>query len=260
MKKLGVVSSAIIIMIAIAVLGFGFLNQSLAGNGNVCDKVNLTEHLPVPASFYTVVDKKEAHGLCQMILKMKSHRGERLISVYATKDFVIAGEMFVNKHQSAAEKINSIKNKQFKKKFSLFKGELEQVAVAPYRPEKANKKVLYYVTDPLCPYCEMGKKQLKNLADKYHYTVKLVWFPVHGPKSKEKIASFVCNKKTFNDYLSGDYGTDTWTETCPEGRKFVEDSKILAQKLGVNGAPVFITSDGEMVVGANIKKVRDILK
>ena len=256
MKKLGF--SVLVLVSLFLIIGIPQVSRSTG----VCDNIDLTKHVPIPP--YTVVSKKpiQGHNLCEMILKVKNRgmNGYSYVLVYAAKDFVIAGEMFKNHHQVSREEIDEIKSKEFSKTFKQYKPRLERMVAAVYKPNKAGKRYLYFITDPLCSYCEVAKKQLKSLADEYHYTVKLVWFPVHGLKSKEKIASFICNRKTFDDYLNGNYGIETWTEVCPEGRKFVEDSKILVQKLGINGTPTFITDSGDLILGLDTRRIEKLLR
>jgi len=72
-------------------LGFLLSYEAFAG---VCNEVNeelLQKHAPIPP--YKVVSKREVKGLCELILNINGD----LVPVYATKDFILAGEMFSNR-------------------------------------------------------------------------------------------------------------------------------------------------------------------
>lgn len=227
-------------------------------SADVCDGINLTTHVPIPP--YTVVSKKpvKGHNLCEMILKIKTRgmNGYTYVPVYAAKDFVIAGEMFKNRHQISQEEINKLKSQEFSKTFKQYQPQLEKLTAAVYQPDKAGKRYLYFITDPLCSYCNTAKKQIRDLAEKYDFSVKTVFFPVHGKSSRSKISSFICGHKTYNDYLNNNFGNKT---ACEAGDKYLSRSVELGVKLGVNGTPTFITDNGDLVPGLDTRKVAKLM-
>lgn len=252
LKKLGFFVS----VLAGLFLVMGLPQISRSGSTNVCDGVeDITKHVPIPLP-YTVVSKRPIHGLCEMILKVKTlGNASSLISVYAAKDFVIVGGMFVKKQQITIKRINKVKKQEFAKVFTSHHTELENLVVVTYKPAKTGKRYLYFITDPLCSYCNTAKKQIKDLAEKYNFSVKTVFLPVHG-KSKSKISAFICGHKTYNDYLNNHYGNQTG---CEAGDEYLSKSVELGIKLGISGTPTFVTDNGDLVPGLDTRKVEKLM-
>lgn len=226
---------------------------------NACSNVEniIANHVPIPP--YTVVSKTpiKGHNLCAVILKIKKLRagGYNFVPVFVSKDFVIAGEMFKNHHQITLEKIRKLKNQEFSKTFKKYKPLLKKLVAATYKPANASKRYVYFISDPLCPYCNMAKKRIKDLADKYNFSVKVVFFPVHGKPAENKISTFVCGHKTYNNYLNSNFGS----KTCKAGEKYISQSIKTGMKLGVNGTPTFITDNGNVVLGLNVRKIEKLM-
>jgi thiol:disulfide interchange protein DsbC len=57
-------------------------------------------------------------------------------------------------------------------------------------------RVLYYVTDPQCPYCKTGEEDLKKMAaqGKVHVRFLLLLLDFHKA-AKEQSISVICDKK-----------------------------------------------------------------
>jgi thiol:disulfide interchange protein DsbC len=216
----------------------GILAGSTALAG-VCDGITdsvLRKHAPIPP--YQVMSKREINGLCEMILNING----QFVPIYATKDFILAGEMFSGRKQITQEQIAKLKKEQFKK----LKKEIDSFTATVYKPENAKGKVLYFITDPDCPYCNRFKKTVKEFADKNGITVKLVFFPLPFHKGADRKAeSFICEGKTFEDYLKDSYGS----KTCEEGQKKIRKMLILAREAGIRGTPTFITENGKVITG-----------
>lgn len=228
-------------LVLLGVISFSF--------ANVCNEVNLRNHLPALPSNVKIISKKEKYGLCEIVLKDKN----QYVIIYATKDFVLFGDL-IRYGKSETQKLLAELRKE---KFKEIRKELDEVVATAYRPVKKPKAVLYFISDPDCPYCNAVKDKVKELADKYGVEVKLVWFPLPFHKGADKKAeSFICSNKTFKDYLEGDFGQ----KSCETGRKKVEKSLKLVQELGVNGTPTFFLDDGTMVVGANVKALETAIK
>jgi thiol:disulfide interchange protein DsbC len=213
----------------------------------VCDEVKLSDHVPVPP--HTVESVREIFGLCEMILNING----QLIPVYATKDFIISGEMFSFKRQITKEKMDDVRARSIKKVLSKI-GSIKYVS---YKPEGAKKdRYFYFISDPDCPFCNRVKARVKELADKYRYEIRLIWFPLpFHREAKPKAVSFLCENRTYEDYLRDSYGS----KACEEGEKEVEKSLRILRDY-VRGTPTFIFPDGEVVVGADTKRLEEVMK
>jgi thiol:disulfide interchange protein DsbC len=225
-------------------LVIGSLVGSFAFAG-VCDEVDLSKHLPFLPEAVKVVEKRDVFSLCEMVLK---DRGG-YFTVYGTKDYVIVGNLISMGKSVSNERVMEVQSKAIKEKLS----DLRALAATVYG---SGQKEVFFVSDPDCPYCNGIKRKVKELADKNGYKVYLLWFPlpIH-PKAKEKAISFVCEKRTYEDYLADAYGKSV----CSEGVSKVEKTLEVFNGL-VNATPSFIFSDGKIVVGGNPKLLEEEMK
>ncbi len=211
----------------------------------VCDEVDLKRHLPFLPEGVEVVEKREVYSLCEMVLK---DRGG-YFTVYGTKDYVIVGNLISMGRSISNESVMEVQSKVIKEKLS----ELRALAATVYG---GGQKEVFFVSDPDCPYCNGIKRKVKELADKNGYRVYLLWFPLPmHPKAKEKAISFICEKRTYEDYLADAYGKSV----CPEGAAKVEKTLEVLSGL-VNATPTFIFSDGRIVVGGNPRLLEEEMR
>ena len=234
----------------ILVLFFLFISQSV--RGGVCENVDLKRHVPIPPP-YKVVSKREVHGLCEIILE--DPRG-RMVSVYASPDFVIVGRMFVDGRQISIERFRDIRISEIKEKFKSLKTEVDKVAAITYRPKNA-KGTVYIFTDPVCPFCQRAEKFIKDWLGNHKIEFKIVFFPVHLPKGKNKAIEAVCKHLDLATYLEGKWGSEE--KLCEEGKKLIDKSIEISRKIGIRGVPAFISDEGEVVQGFDTKRLKTLL-
>lgn len=102
-------------------------------------------------------------------------------------------------------------------------------------------RILYYVTDPQCPYCKRGVEDLKKLAEAGNIQVRFLLFPLQSHKgAKEQCVSVVCDQKGLADFESGYRSKNQ----CEEGGMLVDATLDLLKKKGINATPTYIFSDG----------------
>lgn len=210
---------------------------------SVCKGINLNENVPMPP--YRIMSERNVYGLCEMILDIRG----QLVPVYATKNFVIAGEMFSRRTQVTERQIRKVKSAILKSKFNEAKKDLNSLVVARFNPKA--KKYVYFIVDPLCPYCEAAKSKLEKLAAKHNFGIRLVFFPVHGAPAVKDIEGFICSHKTFKDYINDDFGN----KTCKQGEDYIDKSISINRRLMVNGTPTIITYKGDFILGYQPKKI-----
>jgi len=235
-------------------IGALFLAQTALAGSNPCTGLDIPaikKHVPLPPA--KIISKRPIDNVCEIILSIN---GE-MVPIYATQDYVIAGEMFKDHRQITVEELNKLKVKNF----SQFKPEIEKNVFAVLKPASGKpKKVVYMFTDPVCPYCHFAESQLINLANKYNAEFKLILFGVHGENSTKKAVEAICRHLTAKEYLKGDWRKeDAEKYQCKAGKEQYKNTILLAQKLGINGVPTFYTEDGQMIVGANIPKLTAVL-
>ena len=222
----------------------------LAGIGysGVCD-FDLKTHLPNIPPSAEVVEKREVHGLCEIVV---SHPMGEVI-FYGKKDFLILGNMIVKGRDITSERISKRRSALFKKHHR----DLEKLVGLTYGKGKG-QSYFYFISDPDCPYCQAVKRGVRELADKHRWTVKVVWYPlpIH-PGADKKAESFICEKKTYDDYIKDNWGS----KECKEGKEKVKKALELLQKLRIGGTPTFIFPDGSMVMGADLDRLEhEIIK
>ena len=230
-------------------------STSFCKTASVCKGITietLRKHVPIPPA--EIISMRPVHGLCEIILDIN---GE-YTPVYATKNFVIAGEVFENRTQVTQNKISELKAKQFGK----LKNEVEKVVAFSYKPSRKPEHTIYMFTDPVCPFCGRAESQIKQVADKFNAELKVIFFPVHIPVGRDKAIEAICRKLTLEQYLKKDWERENKTDhyQCERGKKIVNESSTLARKLGIRGVPTFFTGNGKKIVGANMRQLESVLK
>jgi len=196
--------------------------------------------------------------VCSIIMQVQTPTGQsQFVPLFTLGDKgIIIGTLFQNKQNVTGTELMTIQQQAAAKNFESVKGELNSVAIATYKPAKTNGKILYAFVDPLCPFCHSAESKLQKLADESHYTVKIIPFIVHGQQASDKIASFICSKLSFADYVKGNFGT---AKTCPQAEELLAKAQKIDSTLGLTGTPTFFTSDGKMIVGADESQLKQVL-
>lgn len=224
--------------IVLATAGLGF--------AGVCDEGLLKEHLPFIPQNLRIVSKREVGSFCEFIVK--DRQGE--IPVYLNKDMAIVGSVFVKGRNLTAESLLEVRQRVLKEVLP----KLDDVVATKHG---RSEKTLYMISDPDCPYCESSKRKVYELAMQKGWSVALIWYPLpHNQKGREKAQSFICEKRTWNDYLNGAYGNTK----CEEGRRKIETGIELLNELSIGGTPTFILSTGQMVHGANMRALEEAMR
>jgi thiol:disulfide interchange protein DsbC len=126
-------------------------------------------------------------------------------------------------------------------------------AITFFSPEEMNKmaelnaftigqqgKILFYVTDPQCPYCKSGAEVLQKMASTGEIQVRFLLFPLDSHKgAREQSISTICDNKSLHEFESG-YRSDN---LCEEGARKVDATRELLSQKGVNGTPTYIFQD-----------------
>jgi thiol:disulfide interchange protein DsbC len=101
--------------------------------------------------------------------------------------------------------------------------------------------VVYFVTDPQCPYCGKAEEIFAPMAEAGEVQVRFLLFPLKFHKgAEEESISVICDNKGLEG-LKARYRSDN---QCEEGKKKVGDTMELLKKKGITGTPTYIFSDG----------------
>lgn len=223
-----------------------------ANAGNVCDDIDIAviqNNLHLPNS--KIVSKKPAlNGMCEVVSKQE----HALIPMYATKEFVIIGEMFSKQQSLLEDSIVSLKKEAFK---STYRPLLDQ-CVAIDKTDPKRKQTLYMITDPLCPHCSKIEREIEDICDAHGLNLKMVLYSKHFDTCVEA----VCSNLTIDQYLSRTWMSDGEKRDliCNKGKGIINKSTVVVKSLGIPGVPTFYFEDGERVVGADSAKLIKAIK
>lgn len=211
-----------------------------------CNEALLEKHLPFMPQDVKIAKAREVFGICEYVVEDR----ESVFTLYASEDFALAGAMFSKGQPVSRESVEEVQKERMKNLL----GKLSALHVAEIKGSQ--DKVMYMISDPDCPFCEGAKNKVVELAKKNNWTLRLVWFPlpIH-PQAYDKAVSFVCEKRTWEDYLKGLYGTSK----CEEGIKKVSESVDTVEPY-VSGTPLFVFSDGTIIQGGNMKALQEKMK
>ena len=107
-------------------------------------------------------------------------------------------------------------------------------------------KVLFYVTDPQCPYCKKGAETLQKMAAAGEIQVNFLFFPLDADKgAREQSISTICDKKSLHEFESG-YRSDN---LCAEGAQKIDATREILSQKGVTGTPTYIFPDRRFHIG-----------
>jgi thiol:disulfide interchange protein DsbC len=179
------------------------------------------------------IQPTEAKGICQVQVKMGAQT--RLLYVDGQGDFFLAGNLIEAKSgRNLTMEATQLLNR-------LGADDLRQLEGLTAFTVGKGDKILYFVTDPQCPYCKQAEAILKKMTDKGELTVRFVFFPLPSHKgAKEQCISILCDKKGMEGFEKG-YKSEN---QCAEGVKKVDESIAFLQKKGISSTPTFIFSDG----------------
>lgn len=244
-------------------VAMAFAVPSVAGALN-CSKItpkSIEGQLPFPPVPMKIMEHKSiANGTaCEMIVRIPRGQSYQFLPIYVLKDkSVILGTRFKDKVNTVRDKIANLYSQSKKKLFASVKNELNSIVIATYKPKNAKKNhVLYAFVDPLCPFCHMAEPHLKPLADKYGYTVKIIPFIVHGAPARKDAENFICNHKTFNDWIHNRFGKD---KKCSKAENLLNHAQSVDMRLQLQGTPTFVTNRGTFVMGADIQRLEDVMR
>ncbi|NPA95573.1 MAG: DsbC family protein [Thermodesulfobacteria bacterium] len=192
-----------------------------------------------------IVDVKPADlpGLCQIQIKFRNQR--RLIYSDSKGNYLIAGQLFSTKSgknltREAMTEINKLSKEELKK--------LDELAAFTLGDKGP---VVYFVTDPHCPYCKKAEQIIEPLAKAGKVRVKYILFPLKFHKgAKEECISIICDNKGLEGFRNR-YRSDN---QCEKGKKKVEEAMNFLMSKGINGTPTYIFPDGRYHSGVMDRK------
>lgn len=180
----------------------------------------------------------EHSGLCQIQLKIGAQT--HLLYADSKGDFLLAGNLF------EARTGRNLTQETLQIATRLTPEEMRQIESLTAFTLGQGKKVVYLITDPLCPYCKQAEALLKKVMENEGFQVHFLLFPLDIHKgAREQSIAILCDRKGVEG-LEGGYRSDN---QCAEGVKKVDSTVAFLQKKGITSTPTFIFSDGIYVTG-----------
>lgn len=178
-------------------------------------------------------------GLCEVAVR----HGSRMNLFYTDAD----GKYFFFGRLVDAENGRNLTDESLASLNRFTDREMEELAaLTAFSIGPDSAPVLYYVTDPQCPYCKRGEEDLKKIAALGRVHVRFLLMPLQSHKgSIEQCVSVICDKKGLEEFEGG-YRSEN---QCEEGRMLVGSTIDFLKKKGISGTPAYIFGDGRVRSG-----------
>jgi thiol:disulfide interchange protein DsbC len=178
--------------------------------------------------------------------------GQNIFYYYPEKELILTGEML--------GKVGS----DFKSLTAEHKGALAAKLVKSLPLDKAvkvgdGKKIVIEFTDPDCPYCRKAFEYFSKRSDVTQY---VFFAALAHPAAITKIQYILGadNKaQAFDAMMLGQEIPASAKPATDAIKALAQEHLVLAKKVGIQGTPTFFIN-GEQVVGADFKKMDELLK
>jgi len=175
--------------------------------------------------------------------------GQNIFYYYPDKELVLTGE---------------IVGKDLKSRTAERKGAIAAKLVKDIPLDKAvkigdGKKVVIEFTDPDCPYCRKAAEYFTKRTDVTQY---VFFTPLAHPGAITKIEYILSAENKAQAYDAMMLGQEIPASAKPASpaiKQLAQEHIALARKVGIQGTPTFFVN-GQMVVGADVKKLDELLK
>jgi thiol:disulfide interchange protein DsbC len=178
------------------------------------------------------IQPTEYAGLCEVQVRLNNR--VHIFYTGASGDYLLMGQLYdsLSGRNLTREKLEHV---------NLFSPEeMNQLKELAAITLGTSGKVVYYATDPHCPYCKQGEEILKRMADSGGITVRILFFPLESYKDSRGISiSVICDKKSLEDF----HGGYTSNNQCADGIRIIDKTKELLSRKGITGTPTYIFPD-----------------
>jgi thiol:disulfide interchange protein DsbC len=173
-------------------------------------------------------------GLCEVQVNFRNQN--RILYTDLKGEFLITGQIFkasdgTNITEEAIIKLNRFTDSDLRR--------LEDLTAFSVG---SKGEVVYFVTDPQCPYCKKAEEIVTHMAETEELQLKVLLFPLDFHKgAKEQCISVICDNKGLEGLHSG-YKSEN---QCQEGKTKIEDTLRFLKQKGITGVPTYIFTDGQ---------------
>jgi len=237
----GILSKIIMALLIVLISSSNSLAASFCPNAKKLEKlINKTFHKNLKI---VKIVPSEIKGLCAVEIKFGPIL--RMIYVDSKGRYLLTGKIYdISTGENITQKelgdINKLSPKDFK-------------ILNKYVAFTIGKKgtPIYFVSDPICPYCRKAEKVVKDMAKAGIIKAHFVFYPLSfHPEAYERCVSIICEHKGLKAYETGDIPSNQ----CEEGKKWIDNSKKFLHSKGIFGTPTYIFLDGRHYTGFLTKK------
>jgi len=190
---------------------------------------------PLPKGISVIkVQPGSVLGFCEVQVKFKGQN--RILYTDPKGEFLITGSIFrsldgTNITKEAITDLNRFTDSDLRR--------LEDLTAFTVG---SKGEVVYFVTDPQCPYCKKAEKIVTQMAEAGEIQLKVLLFPLGFHKgAKEQCISVICDNKG----LEGLHSRYKSENQCQEGKTRIEDTLRFLKQKGISGVPTYIFTDGK---------------
>lgn len=240
--------NSILVGFVFLLLTAAFFSQALAACPSAEKIKSNIERLAHKKVFVLSIGPSAVSSLCEVVVNSDSQN-----QVFYTD---LSGTLFLFGNLINATNGNNLSRQTLDDFNRLKKPEMEELEFfTAFSIGNDSAPILYYVTDPQCPYCKRGEEDLKKLAADGKLHVRFLLFPLQSHEGAfEQCVSVICDGKGLDEFENG-YRSEN---QCEDGRLLVESTVDFLKKQGVNSTPTYIFSDGRFHGG--LLKTAELLK
>lgn len=201
------------------------------------DAIKSTLEARYPATTFTDVKPSPIHGLYEVVM------GRNVAYTDSVGKFMLFGHMFDMQGQKdiTADELATLNRVDISKL---------PLSNAIKTVHGNGERVIYVFSDPECPFCKRLEPELSKIDNVTIYTFMLPLESIHPGTTKvaKRIWCAKSSENAWDSYLATEkLPSDAQKDDC---KNPIDANSKLAEKLGINGTPTLIFSDGTLVPGA----------
>lgn len=173
--------------------------------------------------------------------------GQNVLYFYPEKDLLVVGEIYTK----------ALRNLTAERKGELAAQRVKDLPLDKAVKIGSGKHVVIEFTDPDCPFCRKASEFLRKRTDLTRY---VFFAPFAHPAAAAKVQAILASKDraaAYEDAMAGKALPETMVSD--EVKALAQEQMNLARQMGVSGTPTFFI-DGKQVVGADLKRIEELLK
>lgn len=182
--------------------------------------------------------------------------GVNIFYFFPEKDLLIVGDIYTKEGKNlTGDKKQELKAKSQAQIIDKLKDLPLDKAV---KVGSGAKKIIEF-TDPDCPYCRKASEALKPYTDTTRYVFLT---PLAHPNAINKVHYILAAKdqeKAYHEMMEGKPLPAAAVEYSKEIKDQAQEHLKLAKSLAIEGTPTFFIN-GQMVVGADMERIKNLLK